>query len=112
MADLERSNRLFKTFADPTRLRILNLLREGELCVCHLNRILDVPQSRVSRHLAYLKRAGLIVTREERTWNYYRLAQPMGRLEQRLLGCLAECLVELPQLRHDRRQLARLRIPA
>ena len=51
---LDASVELFKAFADPVRLRLLNLLAEGEVCVCHLHEALDLPQSTVSRHLAYL----------------------------------------------------------
>lgn len=79
---------LFRAFADPTRLRILSLLRGGELCVCHLLDILRLPQSTVSRHVAYLRRAGLVGAREDGTWNYYRLAAPASKLHRALLACL------------------------
>jgi len=58
---LDVSIELFKAFADPVRLRLLNLLAEGEVCVCHLHEALDLPQSTVSRHLAYLRKRGLVV---------------------------------------------------
>ncbi|OGX38606.1 MAG: hypothetical protein A3C53_08350 [Omnitrophica WOR_2 bacterium RIFCSPHIGHO2_02_FULL_68_15] len=87
--DLARSHRLFRAFADPTRLRILTLLRGGERCVCHLFDVLRLPQSTVSRHLAYLRRAGLIISRAQGTWHYYRLAPPSGPVHRILLGCLA-----------------------
>ncbi|WP_305043992.1 ArsR/SmtB family transcription factor [Geoalkalibacter sp.] len=66
--------RLFKALADETRLRILALLTRGELCVCDLMSILDLPQSTVSRHLAYLRNAGLVVDRRQGVWMYYQLA--------------------------------------
>lgn len=100
------SHRLFKAFADPTRLRILSLLRSGDLCVCNLIAVLKQPQSTVSRHLAHLKRAGLVETWEEGTWNHYRLAKPAGKLHAALLGCLGECLSDVPQLREDKRKLS------
>ena len=53
-------DRIFRAFSDRTRLRILNLLSAGELCVCDIVRVLDLPQPKVSRHLAYLRRAGLV----------------------------------------------------
>ena len=65
---------MFKAFADRTRLRILHLLRGGELCVCELVRVLDVPQPKVSRHLAYLRKAGLVKARREGTFVYYTAA--------------------------------------
>ncbi len=64
---------LFKALADPTRLRILALLRDGEICVCHIHASLDVPQPTASRHLAYLRKAGLVEARRDGTWMHYRL---------------------------------------
>ena len=103
---LETANQLFKAFADPTRLRILNLLREGELCVCNLIDVLELPQSTISRHVSYLRRAGLVETREEGTWNHYRLAQPATGLHKALLACVGACFGEVTQLRHDRQRLS------
>jgi ArsR family transcriptional regulator, arsenate/arsenite/antimonite-responsive transcriptional repressor len=65
---------LFKALADTTRLRILGLLLAGEVCVCHIHESLRVPQPRVSRHLAYLRRAGLVDARRDGIWVHYRLA--------------------------------------
>jgi ArsR family transcriptional regulator len=73
MRDLEQ---LFKGLADLTRLRILNLLLQGELCVCDIQFVLESPQTNVSRHLIYLKNSGLVRDRREGTRMYYRLAQP------------------------------------
>lgn len=102
------ATRLFKAFADPTRLRILNLLREGDLCVCHVIDVLRLPQSTISRHLAYLKRVGLVETWEEGTWNHYRLAKPRGTLHRALLACLGQCLGGSDRLRRDRAKLSSL----
>jgi ArsR family transcriptional regulator len=102
---METSMQLFKAFADPTRLRILNLLRSGDLCVCNLIEVLHLPQSTISRHLAHLKRAGLVETWEEGTWNHYRLSKPANKLHQVLLGCLGQCLGDVPQLTRDKRKL-------
>ena len=63
-------DRLFRAFSDRTRLRILHLLQQGELCVCDLVSILRVPQPTASRHLAYLRRAGLVRVRQEQSWKY------------------------------------------
>src|SRR5882762_867808 len=66
---------LFKALADATRLRILGLLLTGEVCVCDIHESLKIPQPKASRHLAYLRRAGLVETRREGLWIHYRLGQ-------------------------------------
>ena len=71
--DLEALTKVYAALADPTRLRILALLREGEVCVCHLHASLDVPQPTASRHLAYLRKAGLVDARRAGVWMHYRL---------------------------------------
>lgn len=71
--DLEALTGVYAALADPTRLRILALLRDGEICVCHLHASLGVPQPTASRHLAYLRKAGLVEARREGIWMHYRL---------------------------------------
>ena len=66
---------LFKALADATRLRILGLLLAGEVCVCDIHESLKIPQSKASRHLAYLRRSGLVETRRDGLWIHYRLGQ-------------------------------------
>lgn len=85
---------VFRALSDQTRLRILNLLRGGELCVCHLVVVLGVPQPTASRHLSYLRRAGLVVARKDGLWNYYRLSPSRGTSHKMLLACLAQCFQE------------------
>jgi ArsR family transcriptional regulator len=85
---------IFRALSDRTRLRILNLLQGGELCVCHLVAILDSPQPTVSRHLAYLRKAGLVVARKEGLWMHYRLSPARSKSHTMLLGCLAQCFLE------------------
>ncbi len=102
-------DRMFRACADRTRLRILNLLVEGEICVGDLVSVIDAPQPTVSRHLAYLRRAGLVVTQRQATWCFYALAEPGSEFHERLLACLSCCPAEMPQLRRDARTLARLR---
>jgi ArsR family transcriptional regulator len=70
---------LFRALADPTRLRLLNLIADREICVCYFVGILGIPQPKVSRHLAYLRRAGLVLARREGKWMHYRLALPAGK---------------------------------
>jgi ArsR family transcriptional regulator, arsenate/arsenite/antimonite-responsive transcriptional repressor len=67
---------VFKALADSTRLRILGLLLTGEVCVCHIHDALKISQPKASRHLAYLRRAGLVETRRAGTWMHYRIASP------------------------------------
>ena len=96
---------IFRALSDRTRLRIVNLLQSGELCVCDLVSILDVPQPTASRHLAYLRRAGLVVARKDGHWNYYRLADAAGSFHEKLLECVAHAGDETPQLARDRDRL-------
>jgi ArsR family transcriptional regulator len=97
---------MFRAFSDRTRLRILNLLRGGERCVCDLVEVLGVPQPKASRHLAYLRKAGLVVARKQGQWSYYSLAPARGPFHGRLLACLATCFREVPELRSDADRLA------
>jgi ArsR family transcriptional regulator len=71
---LSEMETLFKALADSTRLRILGLLLSGEVCVCHIHESLKIPQPKASRHLAYLRKAGLVETRRDGLWVHYRLA--------------------------------------
>ena len=98
-------DRMFRAFSDRTRLRILHLLTEGELCVCDLVAVLRVPQPRVSRHLAYLRRAGLVLARKDRLWSYYRLAPARNAFHRKLLDCLQCCFGEVPGLAADAKRL-------
>jgi ArsR family transcriptional regulator, arsenate/arsenite/antimonite-responsive transcriptional repressor len=106
---LADSTRLLKAFADPVRLRLLNLLSgdREEVCVCHLHEALGMPQPTVSRHLAYLRRHGLVVGRKEGLWVYYRLARPRMGLHRILLGCLDSCLGDQEVFAQDRSRLER-----
>lgn len=65
---------VFAALADETRRRILGLLASGEICVCHIHEALDIPQPTASRHLAHLRKAGLVTTRRDGLWVHYRLA--------------------------------------
>ena len=81
----------FAAFSDPTRVRLLHLLRDGELCVGDLVQILDMPQPTISRHLAYLRRSALVETRKSGLWMYYSLAPANSQLHRKLLECLTAC---------------------
>jgi ArsR family transcriptional regulator, arsenate/arsenite/antimonite-responsive transcriptional repressor len=71
--DMER---FFQALGDRTRLRLLNLMGEQEMCVCYFVEVLGQPQPKISRHLAYLRNAGLVVSRREGKWMHYRLVMP------------------------------------
>jgi len=96
---------IFRACSDRTRLRILNMLKGGELCVCDLVDLLEVPQPTASRHLAYLRKTGLVLARKEGHWNYYRLAPARRPFYEKLLACLAVCCQEMPQLVQDNERL-------
>lgn len=98
---MKRTAQLFKALSDETRLRILALLVQGELCVCDLMATLELPQSTVSRHLAYLRNAGLVEDRRQGVWMFYRLAEDGSTLCQDLMALLPRRLGELPQARQD-----------
>ncbi len=93
---------LFRGFADPTRIRVLNLLAAGELCVCDLVDLLGLPQSTVSRHLRYLLRAGLVEVTREWKFAHYRLASPAIQTHRTLLGCVKTCFRGVTQLDRER----------
>jgi ArsR family transcriptional regulator len=94
-------NFIFRAFSDRTRLRILSLLRHGELCVGDLVTILKASQPKVSRHLAYLRKAGLVETRESGLWNFYRLAPAATPFHKKMLECLSACFGDVPEIARD-----------
>jgi ArsR family transcriptional regulator len=102
-------DRMFKAFADETRLRILHLLSSGELCVCDIMMIVKAPQPKISRHLAYLKSAGLVIDRKEEQWKYYSLSPARSQFQRDLLHCLNSCFTEVQTLQKDSAKLKELR---
>lgn len=100
--------RLYDCLCDATRLRVINLLAQGPLCVCHFEAVLKLPQARISRHLAYLRRHELVVARQEGPWRVYALAEPAPAALQANLACLQDARAEEPALRDDLARLARL----
>jgi len=83
---LVEMERLFKALGDATRLRILGLLLTGEVCVCDIHESLKIPQSKASRHLAYLRRSGLVETRRDGLWIHYRL----GKLADPVMAAIVD----------------------
>lgn len=98
-------DRVFRAFSDRTRLRILNLLRSGEICVCDIVGVLGLSQPLVSRHLAYLRQAGLVLGRKEGLWIHYRLAPAASAFHKSLLNCLECCFGTVPELAKDGKRL-------
>ena len=99
---LDDLDALFRGFADPTRLRILGVLAAGDLCVCDIVEILGLPQPTVSRHLAYLRRSGLVEATRERKFAHYRLAEPANAVHASLVGCVRGCFRGVPTLDAER----------
>ena len=100
---------IFKGCADETRLRLLNLLADNtEVCVCDLVEVLGLSQPKVSRHLAYLRRAGLVRDRKNGLWVYYRLAESPAPETAPILTALREVFADLPEMEQDRESLRRI----
>jgi ArsR family transcriptional regulator len=104
---LHEMEAFFKALADATRLRILGLLLTGEVCVCHIHESLRIPQSKASRHLAYLRNSGLVETRREGLWIYYRVAQLPDPVLQTISQAVAHGLAHMDVVRRDADRLAR-----
>jgi ArsR family transcriptional regulator len=102
MTNLEQ---LFKGLSDQTRLRILNLLIHGELCVCDIQYVLESAQPNVSRHLMYLKNCGLVLDRRDGARMYYRLAHPSEGVHKLLYGFLRDAFRNSDALAEDSRKL-------
>ena len=100
---------MFRAFSDRTRLRILSLLRMREVCVGDIVEILQVPQPRISRHLAYLRKAGLVTVRKAGIWSYYSLASAQTAFHKKLLSCMANCFSEVPQIQEDQARAAEIK---
>jgi ArsR family transcriptional regulator, arsenate/arsenite/antimonite-responsive transcriptional repressor len=96
---------LFRALADPTRLRIINLVAEQEICVCYFVQVIDAPQPKISRHLAYLRRAGLVIARREGKWMHYRLAMPADPHAAAVLKTTLDSFRQDKEMQRDIQQL-------
>ncbi len=99
---MEHTSQIFKALGDGTRLRILALLFTGELCVCDITETLNLPQSTVSRHLAYLRNSGLVTSRRKQKWMHYRLPAAPEPLVNELVTLLTQQLPLLETITEDR----------
>src|SRR5262245_59050297 len=96
---------IFKALADETRLRILGLLLTGEVCVCDIHESLKIPQSKASRHLAYLRRSGLVETRRDGLWIHYRLGRLADPVLEAIVGAAGHALSHVDVVRKDAERL-------
>jgi len=98
---------LFKALADKTRLRILALLGNNEVCVCHIHDSLGLPQPTVSRHLAYLRKSGLVAVRRDGVWMHYQVSRSLNPVVQRALAAAVDALQQVSATTQDRKQFQR-----
>jgi ArsR family transcriptional regulator len=98
----------FRALADPTRLRIINLMGDQEVCVCFFVEILETNQPKISRHLAYLRRAGIVAARREGIWMHYRISTPKDENAARVLTDVREWLAQDAGMQQDRHRLHRI----
>jgi len=99
--------KFFAALADENRLRLLHLLKDGEVCVCHLQEVLQTNQPKISRHLAYLRRAGLVASRKDGRWTHYRL-KLTDRNMAKILAETLNCLGQQAPIKKDNERLKRV----
>jgi len=98
----------FRALADRTRLRLLNLMKNDEVCVCFFVEILKISQPKISRHLAYLRRAGIVGARREGQWMHYRIVEPSDPNEARVLRDVLQWLADDAEMQRDRTRLLKV----
>ena len=106
-AAVDELERVFKALADKTRLRILALLGNNEVCVCHIHDSLGLPQPTVSRHLAYMRKGGLVTVRRDGVWMHYQVSTSLSPGVQQVVAAAVNALQELPATTQDRKQFQR-----
>ena len=99
---------LFKALADRTRLRLISLIGDSEVCVCFFVSVLKTSQPKISRHLAYLRRAGIVTARREGKWMHYRLAEPPDEHAAKIFREVRASLAEHPEFQRDREKLVQV----
>src|SRR5262245_3148752 len=99
--DIER---FFRALADRTRLRLLNLMSEGEVCVCYFVEVLGSSQPKISRHLGYLRRAGVVASRREGKWIHYRIVEPPNANAAQVFDGIRAWLAEDDEMKRDRKR--------
>ena len=106
-AAVDKLEDLFKALADKTRLRILALLGSNEVCVCHIHDSLGVPQPTVSRHLAYLRKSGVVAARRDGVWMHYQISRSLSPVVQGVVAAAVNAVQQLPATSHDLKQFQR-----
>jgi ArsR family transcriptional regulator, arsenate/arsenite/antimonite-responsive transcriptional repressor len=106
-AAIDELENVFKALADKTRLRILALLGNNEVCVCHIHDSLGLPQPTVSRHLAYLRKSGLVAARRDGVWMHYQVSRALSPLARGIVGAAVDALQQVPATNQDRKQFQR-----
>ena len=96
---------LFQALGDQTRLRLLNLMAAGEVCVCFFVAVLDEAQPKISRHLAYLRSAGLVAARRDSKWMHYRITPPANPIARQIFEAVLAGFAEDPEMQKDRSAL-------
>jgi ArsR family transcriptional regulator len=107
MRDGYRLEHLFRALADPTRLRLGHLMAEREICVCYFVEVIDAPQPKISRHLAYLRRAGIVSARRDGKWMHYQLIVPTDPHAAAILKTTLDALKHNKALRRDLQKLTK-----
>ena len=100
---------IYQCLCDRTRLRILNLLCKGPLCVCHFQELLREPQVKISKHLKYLRKHGMVVSKRDGYWMIYSLPARPSRELRSNLACLQDCVREDAEFRRDLEKLTKIR---
>lgn len=100
-------SQLFRALADPTRLRLIHLMSEQEICVCYFIEVIGAPQPKISRHLAYLRRAGLVASRRQGKWMHYRLTVPRDPHAAAILKTTLDALKKSKEMQRDCERLNR-----
>src|SRR6476469_10620994 len=98
----------FRALADPTRLRIIHLIGDEEVCVCFFVEVLKTNQPKISRHLAYLRRAGLVSTRRDGKWMHYRLVEPSDPHAAKIFRDVREVLAKNPEMQKDKARFVKI----
>ena len=95
----------FAALADNTRLRLINLMDDAEICVCFFVEVIGTNQPKISRHLAYLRRAGIVTARRDGIWAHYHIVAPKNEYAAKVLGDVREWLKTDEAMREDRKKL-------
>lgn len=98
---------LFRALADRTRLRLLNLMGDDEVCVCFFVEILRMSQPRISRHLAYMKKVGIVASRREGKWMHYRIVPPTDADAERIFADVRQYLANNKGMQSERKKLVK-----